>query len=107
MTQSIAAQTFESDGLKYTILDDKEWTVSLAGAVDANITNLDIPSTVPYYPGGNVAGKIDCTVVEIGTRAFYQCSSLTAVFLLQQGAFLFVLPVPKNKIRKELSEQFL
>lgn len=79
MTQSIAAQTFESDGLKYTILDDKEWTVSLAGAVDANITNLDIPSTVPYYPGGNVAGKIDCTVVEIGTRAFYQCSSLTAV----------------------------
>jgi len=26
---------------------------------------------------------------------------------LQQGAFLFVLPVPKNKIRKELSEQFL
>jgi hypothetical protein len=30
-----------------------------------------------------------------------------AVFLLQQSAFLFVLPVPKNKIRKELSEQFL
>lgn len=81
MFQAAGAQTFESGGLKYQVTDATEWTVTLTGPVDKEITTLDIPATVPYHrqTADNRTETITCTVTAIGYNAFYECKSLTTV----------------------------
>lgn len=75
------AQTFESDGLNYSVNDVSKWTVTLVGATDKEIAELDVPSKVIYKkPLVNGASEnIECTVTAIGNTAFRSSPNLRHV----------------------------
>lgn len=85
VVQCVVAQNFEYGGLNYTVTDTKEWTVTLTGPVDKSITTLDVPAKVPYTRETADKGTetIFCTVTEIGSWAFYECSSLTNISMAE------------------------
>ena len=64
------AYDFKYNGLNYTILSNENHTCCVTRN---NITgNIDIPATVEY-------NGTEYKVVEIGNKAFYDCSELTSV----------------------------
>ena len=67
-----SAQTFEVDGLSYTVTSTSDMTVSVKmGSVNLS-GDLVIPSTV-------ISNDKVYSVTSIGGQAFYDCSSLTSV----------------------------
>ena len=67
-----SADTFEVDGLKYTILSSTDMTVSVGQGSTSPTGDLVIPASVTYE------GYI-YSVTWIGHSAFYKCSSLTSI----------------------------
>ncbi|MDE6269826.1 MAG: leucine-rich repeat domain-containing protein [Muribaculaceae bacterium] len=92
---SAGAQSFEVGGLNYTVNNAAEWTVTLTGAVNQNILELDIPGQVVYQRSveGGEPANIICTVTEVGMSAFESYSDLKKVTMpstiktLSQNAF--------------------
>ena len=66
------AQTFEVDGLKYTVTSTTEHTVSVAKGSTAPTGNLVIPSTVTNE-------EVTYSVTTITAKAFSSCSELTSI----------------------------
>ena len=66
------AQTFEVDGLKYTVYSSSDMTVSVGKGSVTPSGNIVIPSTVTY-------NEKEYRVTSIGDDAFYHCSSLTSI----------------------------
>ena len=72
--QVMAQTTFNVDGLKYTITDEKKHEVSVGkSSYNSPSGDLEIPSYV-RKPGG-----VTYTVTSIDNCAFYSCSRLTSV----------------------------
>lgn len=69
---AVSAQTFEMDGLKYTILSSTGLTVEVYKGSTQPTDNLIIPATVTYE-------ETIYSVTSIGDRAFYCCGSLTTI----------------------------
>ena len=65
--------SFTYDGLNYTVLSEDDLTVEVA-RYSSPSGDLSIPSIVTYNGS-------DYTVTSIGYGAFYNCSSLTSVFI--------------------------
>ena len=66
------AQTFTFDNLKYTVTNAEAKTVELTGYVTAPEGALTIPATVTNE-------STEYSVTSIGSMAFFDCASLTAV----------------------------
>ncbi|MBR5827759.1 MAG: leucine-rich repeat domain-containing protein [Paludibacteraceae bacterium] len=71
-TVSMLAKEFTFGKLNFKTLSDTE--VELVGAVDPNITNLDLNSAINYQ------GRT-YSVTSIGFCAFHNCSSLTSIII--------------------------
>ena len=67
-----SSQTFEVEGLQYTILSFTEMTVSVKKGNNDPIGDLVIPATVTY-------GEETFRVTSIEKRAFSNCNSLTSI----------------------------
>lgn len=68
-----AGDTFEIDGIKYSILTEN--TVEVAGPAEGvTPTDVVIPASVPY-------DGMDFNVVKVGSRAFVNCESMTSITL--------------------------
>jgi hypothetical protein len=79
------AQTFTSDGIKYTVMGDGTLAVVSGGSYSGDIV---IPSSVTY-------NGTSYDVTYIGNAAFYQCTGLTSVVMpnsvtdIDQGIFAY------------------
>ena len=67
-----SAQTFEVDGLSYTVISSDDYTVSVAKGSTEPTGEVDIPSTVTYE-------NIEYRVTRIGGSAFSQCYDLRSI----------------------------
>lgn len=67
------AQSFNHDGITYTVLNENDRTCKLSSGNDAS-GDIEIPATVPY-------NSEDYAVTSIGDRSFYKCTSLTSITL--------------------------
>ena len=92
-----AGQSFEYDGLKYSVLSAADKTVTCNGLSDKYIMDVKVPETVSYegvtYTVTSVGDygfsgypllltvELPNTVTSLGERAFYQCERLESVKL--------------------------
>ena len=96
-TFNAAGQSFEYDGLNYSVLSEADKTVECKGASDKYIMDVKVPETVSYegvtYTVTSVGSQaffgykllftveLPNTVTSLGEKAFYQCEVLESVKL--------------------------
>lgn len=84
LAHPIVAQTFEYEGINYSVNDATAWTVTATGPVDkATLTHLNLPDVVHYYRS-NADGTTDniiCHTTRLSDAAFQNCPLLESVRL--------------------------
>ena len=66
------AQTFEVDGINYSVLSSTDKTVEVKSKTEKYSGDIVIPSAVVY-------NDVEYSVTSIGSSAFFNCSGLTSV----------------------------
>ena len=99
-----AGQSFEYDGVKYSVLSAADKTVECNGLSDKYIMDVKVPETVSYegvtYTVTSVGGfsgypllltvELPNTVTSLGVCAFYQCERLESVKLPKLRVYFVV-----------------